>query len=543
MNLTRKKQEQDLIQSVEEATELLRRLPVAAWAWWFGGTLPFIGALLHFWNDMSRAATAWERVGSASFTLVLFYLFMKVSHAMFGDHLMRHLRGDVTPEPLTFRGKLRLVTSQALIHSLAPWLLPLSLAAMLPFGWAYAAFHNVSILSVQILRSGGRTRDILKHALLQSHYRQGQNHGVMFVLLLFSIAVWMNLFLGMLTFASLSTSVSGSENFLTRNPWFMLSTGVMAATICASYVICGPLVKAMYALRCFYGLSRKTGEDLVVKFRHATTAAMASLLLFMPLLAGGQESVASPDELQKRIEQVLQEDDFQWRMPRQEAPQQGGIISDFAKAMSEMLESAAKSIGKWIDDGIVKWLKEMMKKMGAGKDTVSHEEPQLSAWASSVEAIMWGLLVLLVIALLIVLYRQWRRLPPRPLVIDTTPMPVNLESDAVVATQLPESEWMKLAQEKMQEGDYRLAMRALFLATLSHLGERRLIAVSRWKSNGDYRRELDFRARGRSALQEAFARSVRVFDWAWYGWHDVTRETLDDFMQNHQTILTDGKAA
>jgi AraC-like DNA-binding protein len=183
MSLPKKKLENSLIDSLEEATELLRRVPVAAWTWWFGGSLPFIVTLLHFWNDMSRSASAWDKVGTDAFVLVLLFVFMKVCHACFGDHLLRQLRDEEVAPPLSFRGKVRLVSSQALIHAFTPWLLPLALMAMLPFSWAYASFHNVSILSLQVLREGGRTRDILKLAVRQSHYRAKQNHGLMLILL------------------------------------------------------------------------------------------------------------------------------------------------------------------------------------------------------------------------------------------------------------------------------------------------------------------------------------------------------------------------
>ena len=117
---------------------------------------------------------------------------------------------------------------------------------------------------------------------------------------------------------------------------------------------------------------------------------------------------------------------------------------------------------------------------------------------------------------------------------------VNLESDQIIATQLPENEWLRLAQEKIDSGDYRLAMRAFFLATLAHLGERKLLMIRKSKSNGDYVRELALRARDRNDLRGMFTESVRTFDWAWYGWHDVTRDLLDQFRTNHQHIVSDG---
>ena len=66
------------------------------------------------------------------------------------------------------------------------------------------------------------------------------------------------------------------------------------------------------------------------------------------------------------------------------------------------------------------------------------------------------------------------------------------------------------------------------------------LAISRTKSNGDYVRELGFRARERNELRACFGDNVRSFDRAWYGWHEVTREVLEHFRGNHQRISNDG---
>ena len=91
-----------------------------------------------------------------------------------------------------------------------------------------------------------------------------------------------------------------------------------------------------------------------------------------------------------------------------------------------------------------------------------------------------------------------------------TVMP-DLNSEDVVASQLPEDEWLRLAREMMERGELRLAIRALYLATLAHLGLRELISIARHKSNRDYQRELLRRARAREDLQEAFGESVSIF--------------------------------
>ncbi|MBL9113555.1 MAG: DUF4129 domain-containing protein [Verrucomicrobiaceae bacterium] len=545
MSATTRQDQRTVLQIIEEATSLLRSTPPSAWAWYFSGTLLFVCVLLHFWNDMSRGAGAENRLPSSSLLLALTYVFMKVCHAMFGDHLMRQLKGDNSPAPLPFRSKLRLITSQALVHASMPWILPLSLAAMLPFGWAYASFHNASILSVQILRDGGRTRDVVRSALAQSHFRQGQNHGVMIALLCFSVAVWMNLFFGLMLIAVLGSSFTGSTNAIALNPWILLGTSILAATICGTYVVCAPIVKAVYALRCFYSQSRKTGEDLLIGFKTASARAVCVIGLGF-LATSGAPAIAqkpvSPQQLEESIQSVLQTDAFQWKLPREaNKKEERGWIADFIDAIESMAVDTMRTVGRWLDRTIGDWLDRIFRGRQISLD--GDMEDLGTGRASTIQTVLWTALAILGVALLVVLYRQWRKMPPAPAKAPIAVPEINLESDAVVATQLPELEWLRLAQEKAAIGDYRLAMRALFLATLAHLGERKLIAVSRWKSNGDYRRELRFRSRSASQVHEAFDQTVSMFDWAWYGWHEVTADLLERFSANHKTIINDGTAS
>jgi hypothetical protein len=58
--------------------------------------------------------------------------------------------------------------------------------------------------------------------------------------------------------------------------------------------------------------------------------------------------------------------------------------------------------------------------------------------------------------------------------------------------------WTRLGREFRQRGELRLALRAFYLASLSHLAAKGLVTVARFKSNRDYEREL--RRRGHAFL-------------------------------------------
>lgn len=230
-------------------------------------------------------------------------------------------------------------------------------------------------------------------------------------------------------------------------------------------------------------------------------------------------------------------------MPREEkrdpkAPP--GWLEGFVQTIHDWIKGAGDWFSEKLDDWIVKKIKDALRDLFNSK---KHYDPDAtpSAWAESSQTILKVLLIVLALVIVVMLVRFWLRSPPAKAKATVEAAPeVNLESDHVIASQLPENEWLRLAQEKMESGDYRLAMRALFLATLAHLGDRKLVMIRKSKSNGDYVRELALRARDRDSLRTRFTDSVRTFDWAWYGWHDVTRDLLEQFRDNHQRIVSDG---
>lgn len=538
------------LQSMEEATTLLRGLSPGIWLLWFGGTTPWLAAFIHFWNDMSRAADAPRLLIERSLYVAATYLFMKVAHALFADRLLAHLRGETTPEKLPLRGWLRLIGSQALIHATMPWVLALSSIAVIPFAWAYAFYHNVSVLALETFRKKGRVRDLVREAFKQSHFRAKQNHILMTLALPFSILVWANIFVGIITVISLSKSFTGVESEFSRNPYAFADTGFLAATVGFAYLLCGPLMKGIYALRCFHGLSRRNGDDIAVNFQLAAglskwpATAIAILFCTVGSLQAQEETVSppanppdtvAPAELRDSIQDVLQKDIYQWRLPRTgDAEAEKTWIAQWIDEFTLWLGGLIEDVLQWL---IEDWLRDLFK----GDWDSERSSGSSTPWGDIALVVLKGLLVLIGATLLWLLVKHWRGLKIAPRAATTAPAPaINLESDHVVASELPENEWLRLAEEKAAQGDYRLAMRALFLASLAYLGEKRLVAISRSKSNGDYVRDLNLRARDREDLKTTFRDQVRRFDHAWYGWHEVTPEALREFRGNHERMIQHG---
>jgi hypothetical protein len=112
----------------------------------------------------------------------------------------------------------------------------------------------------------------------------------------------------------------------------------------------------------------------------------------------------------------------------------------------------------------------------------------------------------------------------------------DLEDENIAADQLPEDSWLQLARELMSKGELRLALRALYLASLAHLAGRQFLTIAKFKSNFDYLRELQRRGHVLPDLIRLFGENVTVFDRVWYGLHEVDSSLLDHFSNNVDQI-------
>src|SRR5439155_10469027 len=99
--------------------------------------------------------------------------------------------------------------------------------------------------------------------------------------------VFLDVAIGLATVPSLLKMLFGVETGFTRSRWCLLNTTFVATVGALSYLCLDPLVKAVYLLRCFYGESLHTGEDLRAELKQLVpgAAAMVLLLVFLVLKA------------------------------------------------------------------------------------------------------------------------------------------------------------------------------------------------------------------------------------------------------------------
>ncbi len=161
-------------------------------------------------------------------------------------------------------------------------------------------------------------------------------------------------------------------------------------------------------------------------------------------------------------------------------------------------------------------------------------------WITPVRAILIFLVLLLTAILAFVFFRIWRRHRSAGTVeaaaADVTPLP-DLNDEDTTADDLPTNRWLVLAEEFTAKGELRLAIRALYLATLAYLAEHDMITIEIYKSNREYERELRRRAHDRQELIAIFTQSLNLFERAWYGMYRIPRSDFDEFATNQKRIL------
>src|SRR5262249_45232457 len=112
----------------------------------------------------------------------------------------------------------------------------------------------------------------------------------------------------------------------------------------------------------------------------------------------------------------------------------------------------------------------------------------------------------------VVLFLRWRERPEPDRAPPTEALPLTepgLEPDE----QSPTEFWRR-AETLARRGEFRQAVRWLYLAVLTHLHRADLIRYDRTRTNGEYLRQL--RAAD-SVVLEPFGRLTRLFEQKWYG--------------------------
>ncbi|HEX5398357.1 MAG TPA: hypothetical protein VFY06_04840 [Verrucomicrobiae bacterium] len=531
---------------IEEAVHLLRTAPVTTLAVYYLGAIPFVLGLLFFWADMSRSPFAYQHLADGSLIMAALFFWMKFWQVVFTLNIRAQILVEAGPA-LTFRRRMKILAGQMILQPLGLFVIPLSLVPILPFAWVFAFYQNITALADG--REGASK--LFKRAWKQTGLWPAQNYIGLLILIAFAFCVFLNWATLCLTLPQLCKMILGIQSAFTKSPWSMLNTTFFAAMFGLTYLCVDPIVKTFYTLRCFYGESLQSGRDLQAELKLFVTSASkiaVALLLFSAIFISTPARAAdattpsspqnvSPQDLDHAINETIHERKYTWRMPREkigDTDANEGIITKFFDKIGAMLREKARAFAAWLD--------RLLQKLSRNHHPLSSPSNAGWNWGESVQLLLWALIGVVAAAVGIFLYRVWRdRQKTRAAVASEAISPApDVADETVGADQMPEDGWTRLARELLARGEFRLAMRAFYLASLAHLAARNLIRLARFKSNHDYERELRRRGHSFPGLISVFGDNLSIFERIWYGMHEANSDLVNQFASNVERIKSAG---
>jgi len=562
----RRRRERSSLQILEEAFHLLRTTPIGNLWIFYVGAVPFAAAFLYFVADMSRSTFAARDALPAALMMVGLYFWLTYFQAKFCAALWNTINPGQAMGKHGWQ-KFRYTAALWCLQAFAAPAFILGLFFLIPIAWIVAALQNIKVLAFTQDYDRQPLGKLFHQSLRCSHDEWAQNHGILIIVSFIGLFMWVNILSTCIIVPLFAKSFLGVDSMFTENPEAVIQNSTfLFATLLINWLVLSPVLKAVYVIRCFYAESRTSGADLLSRLescrktrkkeqhreRTRKSNRAAAIAIGLGLLFCGQQSntifaagtraksaeparsVSPPpsaEQLEKAISEIMEQKKYQWKIPRhslQNGPEDQSWLSRKVQELSDSIEAWGTIIMKKIDD----FFKRKTSPPKSGKGL----EFDFRGLNSSLSIILMLVVAGLVTWLAFVMVKRYKGRKVEDQEESGFSGIIDLESEDIVASQLPEDEWMRLAQEQISKGQTRLAIRALFLAGLARLGERGLLKIARFKSNRAYRTELELRVRHRTRLREAFEENTSLFERVWYGLHEIGDDAVKHFMENYEKI-------
>ena len=373
--------------------------------------------------------------------------------------------------------------------------------------------------------------------------------GMMLVVIIGTIILCINVTIIILTIPFLLKMFWGIDTQFTLalSTDLFFNTTLWSIILALVYLFVDPFCRLLYVLRVFYSESIGKGWDIQSTLHSISSKAAKSVLIFLLLFSTillkadtadtkaplpQKKTEVTSKQLENHINETLKQLEFQWRQPKT-APEEESWIAKYLKL-------AFKYLGEVIDS-IFNFLRDFFK-----KNVPSDSSEKLSGFKlflmNTWEVLKYLLPSLLIILIAIIIVRRARKHRKDNNVLTSIARRPDLTKENVVADELEEHEWLKLGRELLDNGEFRLALRAFYLACISALAQRKLLLVRPYKTDYEYLRELRRRAHVLPEIISVFENNVSIFQQIWYGDYPVNRELLDKYVKNSKVLFSEKKS-
>ena len=512
------------LELVEEAIHVLRGAGVRGLALIWIGAMPFALGVLLFWRDMTHFDRSIELCAWESLLLVALLLWMNVWRGWFAASLRVQLAGAASGSASAGRaGFLRTVGVHLLLGNSKLLLMPLAGLTVLAIPAAVGFFRIAT--TVAAVDGDDFSKTVAKARKLSSSVAQP----ALLILLLAFIAtlLFVNIVVLLALLPQLARILTGYESSFTRagvllltDPSFYVAAGVM------TWLAFEPLAQAVYAVAAFHAESKETGEDVRARLRallrSAGLAALLVVLCALPLRAQPLHAAQplSAPELDRSIHQTLASPQYGWNNQHEDTQQKESWFVRFTDALGARLSKVRTAIGRAIDR-VVDWFRKMF-------DAPAPQNQGPPA-RGAIRGELYLALILVLLAAAFLIWRGRAALGRQHIAVPVGPVTISLAADTVTADQLPEEGWYLLADECFSKAQFRLGLRALYLANLAGMAHERWIAIHPGKTDHEYETELHRRARAFPDACALFSVNIALFERVWYGDYPISLEHCQAF--------------
>lgn len=504
---------------LEDSLSLLLAQGSGAWLRYLAGQVPLLLCLLYFAEDMASGYRA-DRCLIDSFLVTTCFFWAAFWRSRFSGMLLASVVDDQSARKPS--GAWQCLSMQIVLQSAKLLVLPLAVLSILPLPWVSAFFRGSTVDSD---RNGSSLGVVIRRSAARASASNTTYWIGILILTLLGLILFINIVIAGALLPQLAKSFTGYETSWTRNFNGILNFNLLAIGAAATWFLLDPLSQAFSVLNCFHFEARSNGQDLSRDLRRLAGGALLFLVLIAPARPETSQTI-SVEDLNRGVETALTQPDFQWRTPlsaQRRSPFADRIYRDIRR-LAQPVRAALTGLGGWLR----KLFRQNPSPTGEGP-TRSHPPGKLYLLLYAA-----GALVVLVVLITFVRGRS-RRAKPVGSTSSAELGAFDPSREDVLATELPDDEWLRLARQYTEGGEYRSAVRALYLSTLAHLGSHRLISVARSKTNGAYERELQMRAPA-PELFSTFAAVNLSFEKAWYGSYPVDAETAAQSERHTQII-------
>jgi uncharacterized protein DUF4129 len=514
------------IGQLEAAVEVLRQAPSGTLLTHWIGSAPLAFAALLSWNSVTNTRTADASWAGQSILLALLLVWMNCCRTVFAGRLWRNLRG-VSDRSWTARRVFRLAAIQSFSGATKLLVLPFSLLILFPWANTVAFYRTLAVAADQEELT---PRQVLAQARRLASFRSGENWAILALLILLQLVVFLNVAIVMAVLPQLVRMLTGYESTYSRSGLFWVQNPMFLLLVLAiSWLAFDPFAQAVHCIRAFEAESVETGEDLRCGLRRIRMAVTAAALVMLLVAAPKIRAEVSPADLETAVHQAMQSPEYDWRFPPAPAAANTPWIVNIVDRMMKAVGRAADSVRHVIGQ-LFRWVMDQLFPKSSGQNGGAPPGAGLN-WTVA------ALIALVVCAGALLAWRRQRRRGSRRQ--DPTPRfaaEVRLDAPDLTADLLSEDRWLELADRCVTEQNFRLALRALYLASLAWLGRRDVLSIHPGKTNHQYETELARRTRSFPAARSLFAGNIVAFERAWYGLHTVSIEEVVEFRQRAEEL-------